>query len=197
MKQKLLVQRTKSSKENSFRNEGIFDVFYDDKGKDVALQYSPLDESWTCPGKNAAKLHCDGNGLNLSLAGAVGSEHKKVYLDYSQADYAFQLLKIHYKLYHRSRTELITKNVFVNKLSELDAPKETVQKKSGKAPLRPMGDVISDLEAVVQEMVGSHDLQWGDILNLVHGYLRVHNPEAQEEYTTGGNPEFYYGPKDE
>lgn len=62
--------------------------------------------------------------------------------------------------------------------------------------LRPLGVVLIDLEDVIQEMVGAHELQWGDVLHIVHGYLCVHNPEAQEEYTDGsGSPIFYYGVK--
>lgn len=58
-----------------------------------------------------------------------------------------------------------------------------------------MGEILLDMEKLLLEMVDSHDLQWGDILNLVLGYLMVHCPGAQEKYTKGGSPEFYYGPK--
>ena len=61
--------------------------------------------------------------------------------------------------------------------------------------MKKLGKVLLDLETVLDEMVDDHDLQWGDILNLVHGHLVVHRPDAQEEYVEGGNPEFYYGPK--
>lgn len=60
---------------------------------------------------------------------------------------------------------------------------------------RPLGHILLDMEKLILEMTDDHDLQWGDILNLVRGYLEVHCPNAQEEYTAGGNPEFYYGPK--
>lgn len=55
-----------------------------------------------------------------------------------------------------------------------------------------LGDRLLELEEVIDE----NDLQWGDILNLVHGHLQVHRPDAQEEYTEGGNPVFYYGPEE-
>lgn len=61
--------------------------------------------------------------------------------------------------------------------------------------LRPLGTTLLDLEKIMLEMAVDHDLQWGDILNLVRGYLEVHCPHAQEEYTDGTKPEFYYGPK--
>lgn len=62
-------------------------------------------------------------------------------------------------------------------------------------PKRKFGDILLDLEELLDEMVDDHDVQWGDILNLVFGHLVIHRPDAQEEYTEGGNPEFYYGPK--
>ena len=58
-----------------------------------------------------------------------------------------------------------------------------------------MGKTLLDLETLLLEMAVDHDLQFGDILNLVYGYLEVHCPHAREEYTDGsGHPEFYYGP---
>jgi len=62
--------------------------------------------------------------------------------------------------------------------------------------MRPLGDIMHDLEALATEMVDDHDLQWGDILNLIYGYLVVHRPDAQEEYEEGGHPVFFYGPED-
>jgi hypothetical protein len=64
-----------------------------------------------------------------------------------------------------------------------------------KKKLRPLGHTLLDLEKILLEMAVDHDLQWGDILNLVRGYLEVHCPEAQEQYVAGGSPEFYYGPQ--
>lgn len=62
--------------------------------------------------------------------------------------------------------------------------------------LRPVGQILLDLEPLLQELVCDHDLQWGDVLNLVRGYLEVHLPGGQEQYTAGGNPVFYYGPEE-
>lgn len=64
-----------------------------------------------------------------------------------------------------------------------------------KKKLRPLGHTLLDLEKLLLEMTVDHDLQWGDVLNLVRGYLEVHVPGAQEQYTKGGNPVFYYGPQ--
>ena len=63
--------------------------------------------------------------------------------------------------------------------------------------LRPLGDITQDLEPLLLEMVEQHEMQWGEILHVIYGYLKVHCPDAREEYTSGGNPEFYYGPSDE
>jgi hypothetical protein len=63
-----------------------------------------------------------------------------------------------------------------------------------KKKLRPLGHTLLDLEKLLLEMTVDHDLQWGDVLNIVRGYLEVHVPGAQEQYTAGGNPVFYYGP---
>lgn len=63
--------------------------------------------------------------------------------------------------------------------------------------MRKMGDIMHDLEDLVTEMVEDHDLQFGEILNLVYGYLVVHRPDAQEVYEEDDtNPIFYYGPGD-
>lgn len=71
----------------------------------------------------------------------------------------------------------------------------SVQKMSNKK-LRPLGDVLIDLEPVIEEMVEDHELEWGDILNLVRGYLEVHYPEAKEVYVSEDSPIYYYGPKE-
>ncbi len=64
--------------------------------------------------------------------------------------------------------------------------------------MRPMGEILYDMEELIGEMTDDHDLQWGDILNLVYGYLEVHCPEAQEIYEDDGSgPVFYYGPEEE
>lgn len=59
-----------------------------------------------------------------------------------------------------------------------------------------LGDTLLDLEKVLDELVDTHDCQWGDILNLVRGHLEIHRPDAQEEYLDGTHPVFYYGPKE-
>lgn len=63
-----------------------------------------------------------------------------------------------------------------------------------KKKLDTMGQILLEHEVVLLKMV-RHGLQWGDILNLTRGYLEVHAPGAQEQYTEGGSPVFYYGPE--
>jgi hypothetical protein len=62
--------------------------------------------------------------------------------------------------------------------------------------IRPLGKILLDIEPLLEEMVDGHDLQWSDVLALVHVWLEVHRPAAQEEYLDGTTPVFKYGPKD-
>ena len=64
-----------------------------------------------------------------------------------------------------------------------------------KKKLRPLGDILLDLEPLIDELTDQHSLQWSDILALIHVYLTVHHPENQEEYLDGSNPIWYYGPR--
>jgi len=59
--------------------------------------------------------------------------------------------------------------------------------------IRPLGDITDDLEPLIEEMVYRHDMQWGEVLGIVHSYLMIHCPEAREEYIKGGHPKYYYG----
>lgn len=66
-----------------------------------------------------------------------------------------------------------------------------------KKKLRPLGNITSDLEPLLLEMACDHDLQHGEILNLIRGYLEIHCPGAKEKYVDGDEIVFYYGPKSE
>lgn len=61
--------------------------------------------------------------------------------------------------------------------------------------LRRLGNITRDMEKLLIEMCIDHDLQWGEVLNIVRGYMEIHLPGSQEQYTAGGQPEFYYGPR--
>lgn len=55
------------------------------------------------------------------------------------------------------------------------------------------GDVLLEVEPYLQELV-EQGLQFGDIINLVYGYLEVHCPEARETYVEDStHPILYYG----
>lgn len=64
------------------------------------------------------------------------------------------------------------------------------------AKLRKLGDVLLDLEPLLDEMAEKHELQLGDILALVKGQLESHNPGCIEEFMDGSKPVYYYGHKD-
>lgn len=62
--------------------------------------------------------------------------------------------------------------------------------------LRPLGEITSDLEPLLLEMAIDHDLQHGEILNILRGYLEIHVDGQKEQYTDGTQPIFYYGHKE-
>jgi hypothetical protein len=65
-----------------------------------------------------------------------------------------------------------------------------------KRELRPMGVITANMETLLEEMTNDHDLQWGEVLSLVHAWLTIHAPQAQEQYYENNEvPVFYYGPK--
>jgi len=52
------------------------------------------------------------------------------------------------------------------------------------------------MEPLIQEAMDSHNLQWGDMLGLIHHYLMIHYPGAQEKYEDGTYPIYVYGHTD-
>ena len=64
------------------------------------------------------------------------------------------------------------------------------------AKLRKLGEVLLDLEPLLDEMVDGHELQMGDILSLIRGHLLTHSPHCVEEFVDGSEPIFMYGHKD-
>jgi hypothetical protein len=59
--------------------------------------------------------------------------------------------------------------------------------------LRKLGEILLDMEPLLDELAHTHELQWGDILALIHSHLVVHAPSSREEYLDGTHPEFFYG----
>lgn len=65
-----------------------------------------------------------------------------------------------------------------------------------KKKIRPLGDILLDIEPYLIEMIESHDLQWSDCHGLLFGYLQAHFPKGQEEYLDGTKAVTYVGHKD-
>lgn len=63
--------------------------------------------------------------------------------------------------------------------------------------LRKVGDIMLDLEKILEELSFDHDLQWGEVRGLVKSWLEIHAPSQQEEYEDGSNPVDFYGHKEE
>lgn len=62
--------------------------------------------------------------------------------------------------------------------------------------LRKLGNVLLDLEPILDELAEKHELQMGDILALVMRHLEMHNPGCVEEFMDGSKPVFFYGHKE-
>lgn len=61
---------------------------------------------------------------------------------------------------------------------------------------RSYGDILLDMETLINEAIDDHDVQAGDLLYGLYGYLKIHRPDSFEVYEDDNqNPEFYYGPK--
>lgn len=61
-----------------------------------------------------------------------------------------------------------------------------------KKPKRTAGEIFLQLEELIDALIDDHGFQWGDVLWWVFGHLKIHRPDAQEEYIKGGHPEFKY-----
>lgn len=68
-------------------------------------------------------------------------------------------------------------------------------KGKAKARIRPTGQILLEIEPLLQELLDDHEMQWGDVFGLLKAYLEIHYPGAQEKYVKGGHPVFYYGPE--
>jgi hypothetical protein len=59
-----------------------------------------------------------------------------------------------------------------------------------------MGDVLLDMEPLLDELVEAHGLQMNDVLALIFRQLEMHNPGCIEEFLDGTKPVFFYGHQD-
>lgn len=63
--------------------------------------------------------------------------------------------------------------------------------------LRPVGQVLLDMEPLLFELVQDHELQMGELLALVKCWTEIHYPDAIEEYEDDTRPVYFYGHLDE
>lgn len=61
--------------------------------------------------------------------------------------------------------------------------------------LRPMGDIMLDVEKVVLSLVYARRYSWSKLLQETATILQKNSPLAQEEYVRGGNPKLVILPK--
>ena len=62
--------------------------------------------------------------------------------------------------------------------------------------LRPLGNILLDLEPILEEMIDAHDLQKSDVVALISGWIDAHRPGCIEVYEDGTSPVLFYGPKE-
>lgn len=79
-------------------------------------------------------------------------------------------------------------------LDETQREKKAVMKRK----LRPLGDILLELEPLYLELMLNHKLQYSDFYGIVNQYNKTHGLDETclEQYTDGTIPVFYYGHKD-
>lgn len=60
---------------------------------------------------------------------------------------------------------------------------------------RTTGQILLAMEPLLQQLA-SQGLQMGDILWLIYGYYKTHDPTVMEEYEDGTEPILFYGHKE-
>lgn len=58
--------------------------------------------------------------------------------------------------------------------------------------LRPVGDILLEMEPLLEELTIDHELQLGELLSLIDRWARIHVPGSVEEYEDGSSPVFKY-----
>lgn len=68
-----------------------------------------------------------------------------------------------------------------------------------KKKLRPLGDILLDIEPLYRELMLDHGLQYSDLYGLIDGYNKAHGMDEYclEHYNDGTVPIFFYGHKDD
>lgn len=63
-----------------------------------------------------------------------------------------------------------------------------------KKPLRPLGQILLEIEPRLIEAMEGHDLQHGDMYGILEKYLNLHMPGYKEVFTEDRtSPVLYYG----
>lgn len=70
--------------------------------------------------------------------------------------------------------------------------------KKKKKKLRPLGEILLDIEPLYLELMLGHKLQYSDLYGILNQYNKTHGLDevCLEQYTDGTTPIFYYGHKD-
>jgi hypothetical protein len=70
---------------------------------------------------------------------------------------------------------------------------------TSKKVLRPVGDIMMDMESLLFELHIDHDMQHGEVLSLIYGWQKIHVPNQIETYEADGSHPVLentnYGPK--
>lgn len=62
--------------------------------------------------------------------------------------------------------------------------------------MRPAGQILLEMEELRNELLDDHDMQWGDLIYELYGWLEIHRPDAREQYLDGSHPKLFYGPEE-
>lgn len=54
-----------------------------------------------------------------------------------------------------------------------------------------LGELLLEIEPLLEQMIDDHDLQKSDVLSLISGWIDVHRPSCIEKYLDGSSPVLY------
>lgn len=63
--------------------------------------------------------------------------------------------------------------------------------------MRKFGDILLDMEVLLDEMIDDHECQCGDILSLIYSHIEIHRQDCIEVYEEdNSSPVFSYKAKE-
>jgi hypothetical protein len=71
---------------------------------------------------------------------------------------------------------------------------KTFSKYKHHTKIRPLGDILLDLEPLLEEIIDTHSIQKGEIVSLVDVWVQIHRPDAVEKYVDGSPSPVLYKP---